>query len=160
MQVCLRFKLKSTCQSSTASHLSSLKELFSLVARQQLDKYGICRGLWNIDFQFCFYSNPCLCVWAFFFSHNPRHIKWFLRVVKVFTSCTSVEQSLFKQFVTRDSFALVHLSCEEVTVFVHRRVLWPSIFLIFIIGMNWRTLQPTNFSSWWLKSRTGIHAIG
>ena len=42
---------------------------------------------------------------------------------KVYTSYTSVEQSLFKQFVTEDNFALVHHSCEEVVVFVHRRVL-------------------------------------
>ena len=27
--------------------------------------------------------------------------------------------------------------------------LWPSIFLIFIMWMNWKTLQPTTFSSWW-----------
>ena len=32
------------------------------------------------------------------------------------------------------------LSLEEVAVYLHRRVLWPSIFLIFIVWMNWRTL--------------------
>ena len=36
------------------------------------------------------------------------------------------------------------LSLEEVVVYLHRRVLWPSIFLIFIVWMNWRTLQPTD----------------
>ena len=41
----------------------------------------------------------------------------------MFTSCTSVEESLFKKFVTRDNYALVHLSYEEVVVFVHRRIL-------------------------------------
>ena len=42
----------------------------------------------------------------------------------MFTNCISVEQSLFKQIVTGDTeFALVHHSCEEVTVFVYRRVL-------------------------------------
>ena len=60
----------------------------------------------------------------------------------------------------RQSFALIHHSCEEVAVYVHLRVLWPSIFLIFIVGMNWRTLQPTTFSTWWLKSRIVIRAIG
>ena len=46
-------------------------------------------------------------------------------------------------------FALVHLSLEEAAVFVHRRVLWPSNFMIFIVWMNWRTLQPTFFVTWW-----------
>jgi len=33
-----------------------------------------------------------------------------LRVIKVFTSCTSIEQTLFKKIVTRDEvLALVHL---------------------------------------------------
>ena len=73
-----------------------------------------------------------LCVWDFF-SHNPRHKRIILRSVKVFISCTSVEQSLFKKIVTEDRICLVHHSCEEVTVFVHHRVLWPSIFLIFIV---------------------------
>ena len=41
-----------------------------------------------------------------------------------------------RQFTLCKAFALVHLSCEEVAVFVHRRVLWPNIFLIFIVGMN------------------------
>ena len=36
------------------------------------------------------------------------------------------------------------LSLEEVVVYLHCRVLWPSIFLIFIVWMNWRTLQPTD----------------
>ena len=43
-------------------------------------------------------------------------------------------------------------------MYLHRRVLWPSIFLIFIVWMNWRTLQPTIFSVGVLKSRTGIRA--
>ena len=30
-------------------------------------------------------------------------------------------------------------------MYLHRRVLWPSIFLIFIVWMNWRTLQSTTF---------------
>ena len=56
-----------------------------------------------------------------------------LRVVKVNTSCTNVEQSLFKQIMTGDKFALVHHYCVEVAMFVHHRVLWPSIFWIFIV---------------------------
>ena len=51
-----------------------------------------------------------MCLWAFF-SPNPRHIKgFFLRAVKSLTSCTSIEQNLLKQIVTRDEvFVLVHL---------------------------------------------------
>ena len=37
------------------------------------------------------------------------------------------------------------LSLEEVAMYFHHRVLWPSIFLIFIVWMNWRTLQPIIF---------------
>ena len=44
--------------------------------------------------------------------------------------------------------ALVHLSLEEVAAFVRRRVLWPRSFLIFIMWMNCKTLQPTSFLSW------------
>ena len=38
-------------------------------------------------------------------------------------------------------FALVHLSREEATVFVHRRVLWPRSFLIIIV---WWTEELCN----------------
>ena len=44
--------------------------------------------------------------------------------------------------------ALVHLSLEEVAAFVRRRVLWPRSFLIFIVWMNCKTLQPISFLSW------------
>ena len=84
-----------------------------------------------------------------------------LRAIKRYTTCTSIEQTLFKQIVTGDKVLdLVHLFLREVAVYLHFRVLWPSIFLIFIVWMNWRTLQPTIFLDWWLKSRTEIHAIG
>ena len=46
-----------------------------------------------------------------------------LKAVKGDTSCTSVEQSLFKKIVIGDRITLIHLSCEEAAVFVHRRVL-------------------------------------
>ena len=47
-----------------------------------------------------------------------------LRAVEVFTSCTSIEQTLFKQIVIGDKvLALVHLFLEEVVVYLHRRVL-------------------------------------
>ena len=34
---------------------------------------------------------------------------------------------------SKTEFALVHLSLEEVAVFVHRRILWPRSFVIFIM---------------------------
>ena len=64
----------------------------------------------------------------------------------MFTSCTSTEKTQFKQIVIRDEvLALVHHSCKKVAVYVHHRVLWPNIFLIFIVWINWKTLQPTTF---------------
>ena len=42
-----------------------------------------------------------------------------LRAVNKWTSCTSIEQTLFKQFVTGDE----SLSLEEVAVYVHLWVL-------------------------------------
>ena len=48
-----------------------------------------------------------------------------LRAIKLFTSRTSFEQTLFKQIVIEDEvLALVHLFLfEEVVVYVHHRVL-------------------------------------
>ena len=47
-----------------------------------------------------------------------------LRAVNRFTSCTSIEKTLFKQIVTEDEvIALVHLSCEEVAVYMHHWIL-------------------------------------
>ena len=60
----------------------------------------------------------------------------------------------------KTKIALVHLSFEEATVFVHRRVLWPKSFLIFIVWMNWRTLLPTSFSSWCVSHVLGfVHPL-
>ena len=60
----------------------------------------------------------------------------------------------------RRQFTLVHLSLEEVTTFVRRRVLWPRNFLIFIVWMNWRTLHPTSFSSWCVSHILGsVHRL-
>ena len=48
-----------------------------------------------------------------------------LRAVKVFTSWTSFEKTLFKQIVTGDEVLTLvhHFSLEEVAVYVHHRVL-------------------------------------
>ena len=55
-------------------------------------------------------------------------------------------------------FALVHRSCVEVAMFVHRRVLWLSSRSS--SWMNWRTLQSTSFSSWWSSHVMGsVHLL-
>ena len=47
-----------------------------------------------------------------------------LRAVKWYTSCTSIEQTLFKQIVTGDKVLdLVHLFLGKVAVYLHLRVL-------------------------------------
>ena len=43
----------------------------------------------------------------------------------------------------KTKFALVHLSLEEATVFVHLRVLWPRSFMIFIV--------------WWIEELCSQH---
>ena len=54
----------------------------------------------------------------------------------------------------------IHLSLEEAAVFVHHRVLRVRSFLIFIMWMNWRTLQPTSFSSWCVSHVLGsVHRL-
>ena len=47
-------------------------------------------------------------------------------------------------------FALVHLSCEEAVVFVHRRVLWPMSFSIFIVWLTEElcSQQPSLVGNW------------
>ena len=45
-----------------------------------------------------------------------------LRAVKRYTSCTSIEQTLFKQIVTGDKVLdLVHLFLGEVAVYLHHK---------------------------------------
>ena len=54
---------------------------------------------------------------------QPTYKRIILRAVKVDTSCTNIDQNLFKQIVIGDKFALVHRSCVGVAMFVRRRVL-------------------------------------
>ena len=60
---------------------------------------------------------------GFLFSQLYTYKMIILKAVKVYTSCTSVEQSLFKQFVIGDKVSPQFISSEEVAVYVHRRVL-------------------------------------
>ena len=57
-------------------------------------------------------------------------------------------QRFYASILWPETYALVHLSLEEATAFVHHRVLYLRSFLIFIVWMNWRNLRSTFFSSW------------
>ena len=78
-----------------------------------------------------------------------------LRAVNRLASCTSIENTRFKQIVTGDEvLALVHHSCEEVDGFVTKHLLdlhhWNEL----------KNFAVNNFLSWSLTLRTGIRAIG
>ena len=47
-------------------------------------------------------------------------------------------------------FVLIHHSCEEATMFVHRRVLWPRSFAIFIVWWieELCSQRPSLFGGW------------
>ena len=122
--------------SSTASHLSSLRSYSSLVARQLLDSSLTDRHLsWFMKnrFSVLFWLQSVIMCLGFLVS-QPRHIKWLFYGL---SKCSWIAQVLSKVCSSKlwpeIDFALVHRSCEEVAAFVHRRVLWPSIFLIFIM---------------------------
>ena len=56
-------------------------------------------------------------------------------------------QRFYASILWPKTYALVHFSLKKAAAFVCRRVLWPRSFLIFIVWMNWRTLQLTSISS-------------
>ena len=105
----------------------------STTARQLLDTSYLSRFK-NFRILIWFSWNPWICLWAFF-SPNPRHIKGFvLRAVKRFTSCTSIEQTLFKQIVTGVKvlalvylFLLKKLLCMCTVGFCDQASSWPSL---------------------------------
>ena len=131
--------------SSTASMCRGLEAVLCPCTRQLLDTFYLSRFI-NFRILIWFSWDSWLCVWAFF-SPNPKHIK------DCFKGCQRVHK-LHKHWVNfvqancdqrQSSCPSSSLSLEEVAVYLHRRVLWPSIFLIFIMWMNWRTLQSTTF---------------
>ena len=114
MQVCPRFKLKKCCSLELNSWLSiELKKLFqpcgSTAARQHLNKQV------SVELYEKQNSSSVLTlirdyVFGLSFLTTLDILKDNFKAVKVYTSCTSVEQSLFKQFVTGDKvLPLVHL---------------------------------------------------
>ena len=115
----------------------------STLTQQLLDTFYLSRFM-NFRILIWFSWDPWLCVWAFF-SPNPKHIKDYFkgrqRVHKLHKHwVNSVQANCDRR---QSSCPSLSLSLEEVAVYLHRRVLWPTIFLIFIVWMNWRTLQPT-----------------
>ena len=105
-QVCPRFKLK--CASSLkldSQYLSSLKSCFSLVARQLLDRQAAVEVHEKLNSSSVL-TPICDYMFRLSFSQSQTYKRIILRAVKVLTSCTSVEQSLFKQIVTGDKICL------------------------------------------------------
>ena len=122
-----------------------LRKLFNSCAQQLLDTSYLLRFK-NFRILIWFSWYPWMCLWAFF-SPNPRHIKGLFLGPSISSKlhkhwANSVQENCDQRWSSCPSSSL---SLEEVAVYVHRRVLWPSIFLIFIVWMNWRTLQPRTF---------------
>ena len=111
-------------------------------AQHLLDTFYLSRFM-NFRILIWFSWDPWLCVWAFF-SPNPNDcFKGRQRVCKLHKHwANSVQANCDRR---RSSCPSSSLSLKEVAVYLHRRILWPSIFLIFIVWMKWRTLQPTTF---------------
>ena len=94
---------------------------------------AIYRGLWSSDFQADFHAiHECMFGLSFLTILNiyKDYFKGCKRLHKLHKS---EAKSCSCKLWPETEFALVHRSCEEVAVFVHRRVLWPSIFSIFIM---------------------------
>ena len=85
----------------------------STPARQLLDTSYLSRFKKETEILICFLGiSECVFGTSFL-----------LRAVKVFTSYTSIEQSLFKQIVTGDKVLPQFIVLEEVALYVHHRVL-------------------------------------
>ena len=103
MQVCPRFKCRKCCSLKLDSQLfietcRAVEARGSIVARQigYLSRFmkNIILDLFLLQFVIMYLS--------FLFSQPQTYKRIILRAVKVDTSCTSVEKSLFKQIVTGD----------------------------------------------------------
>ena len=128
----------------------SSKECKFIKSRQLVDTCStppICRGLRISDFNSDFLG-----------IHESVYGPSFLITLDIQKDCFKSRQTVHKLHKhwansvqancdrRQSSWPSSSLSLGEVAVYLHHRVLWPSIFLIFIVWMNWRTLQPTIFS--------------
>ena len=128
----------------------SSKECKFIKAQQLVNSFSIppiCRGLRISEFNFDF-----LGIRESVFGHS------FLLTLDIWKNCfksRNTVHKLHKHWANsvqancdwrQGSWPSSSLSLEEVAMYLHRRILWPSIFLIFIVWMNWKTLQSTIFS--------------
>ena len=82
-----------------------------------------------------------------------------LRAIKEFTSCTSIEHTLFKQIVTEDEvLALVHLFLLKKLVCICTVGFVTKHLLDLHRVDELKNFAANNLLSWCLKSRTGIRA--
>ena len=94
---------------------------------------AIYRGLWNSIFQADFHPiRECMFRLSFFTILNiyKDYFESRKRLQKLHKS--TIPQ-VWRKVWPETYFALIHLSLEEAAIFVHRRVLWPSNFMIFIV---------------------------
>ena len=140
----------------------SSKECKFIKARQLVDSFStphICRGLRISEFNYDFLGiRESVFGTSFFLTLDIKNDYFKSRkTIHKLHKCwaNSIQANCDRR---QGSWPSLSLSL-EVAVYLHRRVLWPGIFLIFIVWMNWRTLQPTIFSVGVLKSHTGIRAI-
>ena len=160
MQICLRNKWRcAVFWSSTDSPIDciywDLKGNFSsMTAARQITYLS---RITKFRFPDMFFTHIQVMCLGFLFS-QPRYIyKDYFK--GHFTLCNWLKK-VFYAYCDRKQFALVHLSLEEATAFVRRRVLWSRSFLIFIVGMNWKTLYSTSFLSWCVSHILGsVHRL-
>ena len=108
----------------------------------------------KLNFSELFFTHIQAMCLGFLLSQPWTYIRIILRAV------IRLLHLLLQAYYDRRQFSLVHHSLEETAVFVRRRVLWPMSFLIFIVWMNWRTFQPTSFSSWCVSHVFGfVHRL-
>ena len=120
-------------------HLLSLRKLFFIrCARHLLDSCStpaICRGLRFSEFQYDFLGIRECVFGPSFLLNLDIYKRISLGAIKVFISCTSFDQTLFKQIMTEDEvLALVHLSllkkllCMYTVGFCDQAFSWSSSF--------------------------------
>ena len=82
-------------------HLSSLRKLFQPRVLDNYSTASICRGLKKQKLCSVLLESINVSL-GLLFSQPQTYKRIVLRAVKEFASCTSIEQSLFKQIMTRD----------------------------------------------------------
>ena len=161
MQVCPRINCKKYCSLKLDSlHLSRLKAVWipwldgssTDRYRSRFMKLKFSSFFFHPihDYMFWLSSLTTLNIYKDYFKGRQRWHKLHKCWVK-FCSCKLWPET---------KFALLHLSYDEVAVFVHRRVLWPMKFLIFIVWWTEELCNQQPSPSWWLKLHTGLRAIG